>query len=169
MTYQPGDFFLEDGKGFVSTVIRLGENIYERDQYCWATHAGLIVSPEGETIEAEGNGVIRSSIDAHIASHMRFQVVNSGLDARGRELAVEVANQWVGVSYGYITILSITFDMLSPDFFWRIRSPHSLICSELVMRALYHGGAQSPRIDFGMVKPSDLARQWQVPPPKDTP
>lgn len=168
MTYNPGDFFLEDGKGLVSSIIRLGEKIYQHDSFCWATHAGLIVSSAGDTVEAEGNGVIRSSIETHIKSGMRFQVVDSGLDPRGRELAVEVAERWVGVTYGYVTILSIGIDMLSPDFFWRIRSPHSLICSELVMRALYHGGAESPRIDFGMVKPSDLARQWQVPPPKET-
>ena len=93
MTYNPGDFFLEDGKGLVSSIIRIGEKIYQHDSFCWATHAGLIVSSAGDTVEAEGNGVIRSSIETHIKSGMRFQVVDSGLDPRGRELAVEVAER----------------------------------------------------------------------------
>jgi len=167
--YNPGDFFLEDGSGFVSGAIKVGERIYQNDAFCWASHAGMIVSSTGDTVEAEARGVRTNSLSAHIAAGMRFQVVNSGLDPRGRELAVAQAKSFIGTPYGYFTDLSIAIDMLDPDFIWRFRSPRTLICSELVARCLYHGGWDCPKIDFGTVKPSDLARAFQVPEPrKDT-
>lgn len=154
---KPGDILLVESSGFLPWLIRLGERIHRRGPSCRWSHVAVIVSAEGDTIEAQASGVLVSNV----AHHPVCQVVDTGLSDQDRAQAAAFAVSCLGVRYGYLTILSIALDLLSPDFI-TLRSPRTLICSELAARALEHGGWVSPELDTSRVMPSDLAH-WLAP------
>ena len=163
---QPGDFFLTHGSGFLPALIDFGEWLQRAGPDRWATHAGLLdhfdeTRNDWATIEATGSGVEQCWLSSHGEADVNYRVVDSHLDARGRTLAVAQAHDWLGVAYGFVTFASIAVDILTPSPLM-VRSKRTLICSELVARALYHGGWDCPALDFGRVTPADLAKWFRV-------
>ena len=66
--YAPGDFILTHSSGLFGRLIRLGESLRywgEDAKYARWNHAALIVSVEGDLIEALSTGVIRSPISRY--------------------------------------------------------------------------------------------------------
>jgi hypothetical protein len=149
---KPGDILLVQSNGALPRLIRLGERLRRKGPWCQWSHIAVIVSPEGDTIEAQARGVVRSQVSAHPVR----QVADFGLTDAQRAAAVAFAESCVGVKYGYLTILSIALDIFTPHL-PRFRAGRTLICSELGARALEHGGWICPLLDTGTVEPSDLA------------
>lgn len=149
---KPGDILLVQSDGVLPKLIRLGERLRRKGPWCKWSHIAVIVTANGDTIEAQARGVVRS----HVLEHPVRQVVDFGLTDAERARAVAFAESCVGDAYGYLTIASIVLDIFTP-FLPRFRSPRTLICSELGARVLEHGGWICPLLDTGSVEPSDLA------------
>lgn len=147
---QAGDLILVRTSGFLARIIRLGEWLHRRGRSCRWNHAAVAVSPT-EVVEATGRGVARRPL-----RYTDFHVVPSRMSGEDRGQVVTFATSCVGVRYGYVTILSIALDLLTPAF-WSFRSSRTLICSELAARAWEHGGHVWPELDCARIMPSDLA------------
>ena len=156
---QAGDFLLVRSPGVIPRLIGLGELLRDGKPWDYWTHAAFIVNDSGATIEAQAKGIVPSRVSAHPDS----LVVPSGLSSEGRENAVRFAESCLGDHYGYLTILSIAADLITPRALI-LRSPRTLICSEFVARCLEHGGWISPELDAGRVKPSNLAKWFDATP-----
>src|SRR5208283_1174397 len=95
--YQPGDFILTHGKAFFSKLIRFGQGLrfHGKDRkYIWWNHAAMIVSPEGELVEALGVGVRKRNISVYKDTEYYIVHLGSGLaDVRDRDQAVKFA-EW---------------------------------------------------------------------------
>ena len=63
--FEPGDFILTKRSGILSLLIRTGQLIRFKGKYAKWTHAALIVSKDGNVIEASGNGVARSHLSEY--------------------------------------------------------------------------------------------------------
>ncbi len=109
--------------------------------------------PDGTLIEALAHGVVRGTLDAY-PDH---QIVS--YPCANPELAYKFVESCLGDKYGYLTDLSIGLDLLTPKFI-HFKSGKTLICSELVARALEHVGWISPKLDTSHVMPSDLAEYF---------
>lgn len=149
---KPGDILLVRSTGLIPRLIRLGEAMRRKGPWAYWSHIAVIVSADGATIEAQAKGVVAS----HISAHPDCAVIDTGLSDPDRAQAVTFAYSCHGDRYGYLTILSIVLDLLTPNVL-SFRSPKTLICSELGARALEHGGWVSPLLDTSTVMPSDLA------------
>ena len=148
-----GDFLLVHSTGVFPWLIRVGERLHFKGKGSQWSHAALIVSDDGKTIEAQARGVVASTVSAHSVC----QVVDSGLSDAGRQQVCRFAASCLGDEYGYLTLASIVLDLLTPSFL-TFRRPKTLICSELVARSLEHGGWICPDLDTSQVMPSDLCR-----------
>ena len=149
---KPGDILLVHSTGLIPRLIHLGELLHRRGPATHWTHVAVIVSADGDTVEAQSHGVVAS----HVSAHPDSQVVDVGLSDVDRAQAVAFARSCLGDRYGYLTIASIVVDLLTPKAL-TFRSPRTLICSELGARALEHGGWVCPELDTSWVMPSDLA------------
>lgn len=149
----PGDIVLVRSPGILARLIRIGERLRRRGKWCYWNHVGIITSTDGDTIEAWGRGMVR----ANLRDHADYKVVSSGLGEIDRLQAVSFAESTLGRWYGFLTILSIAVDLVTPDWV-TFRSPNTFICSELVARCMEHGGWISPIVDTSQVMPSDIAR-----------
>jgi hypothetical protein len=63
--FDPGDFILTKRSGILSSLIRTGQLIRFKGKYGKWTHAALIVSKDGDLIEASGKGVVRSHLSQY--------------------------------------------------------------------------------------------------------
>jgi len=48
----PGDGFIVDTENLYSKIIKIGQRWTDKNENCWGTHGGFIVSPNGATMEA---------------------------------------------------------------------------------------------------------------------
>ena len=150
---KPGDIMLTHSSGLVGWAIRTGERIRDPRKAARWNHAGVIIDTYGATVEALGSGVKFSSVQMH----PKHVIIDTGMSDADRAQVVAWARYAVGKPYGYLTILSIALDLLTPSAF-HFRSGRTLICSELAAKALEHGGWICPKIDTSHVMPSELAK-----------
>ena len=158
MPYTPGDIVLCHGPGWISRLIRFGERMRDPASDSQWNHAAIISDEDGTIIEAVGKGVRKGSL-ADYPDHI---IIPSRLSAQDTAQALAFAESCVGIEYGYLTDVSIGISLLVP---WSVhfQSRDTLICSELVARALEHGGWICPKLDTSHVMPSDLAK-WLLHP-----
>ena len=62
---EPGDFIPTKRSGILGFLIRTGQMIRFKGKYAKWTHAALIVSKDGDIIEASGKGVARSHLSEY--------------------------------------------------------------------------------------------------------
>jgi hypothetical protein len=172
-TYTPGDFILTHSAGFTGALIRFGESLRFRGadaKYAHWSHAALIVSEDGDLIEAVGKGILCTPI-SHYKSAERYLVHLSDEVAspHDREQAVNFARYWLKVRprYGYLTAISIAISLVT-----RCRIVFGFdgqfICSGLVASALERTGtifAHNP----ANLTPADLAMHFNFSAPPGTP
>ncbi|WP_426564800.1 hypothetical protein ACPPVT_01515 [Angustibacter sp. McL0619] len=164
--WAPGDFLLTRGHGPVSRMIRFGERlrIHGDDRhYAWFNHAALVVSTDGDLVEALGRGVVRSHADKYLAKD--YVVVRTHAAQHDVRQVLAFAD-WVveqRAKYGFLTLLSLAMTMLTGSkltFFVDGR----YICSGFVARAMERTGTLFDR-DPVHITPADLAKCYGACPP----
>lgn len=156
--YNPGDFILTNTHTLFSKFIQLAQRIRFRGKTYNLTnwsHAALIVSDDGEIIQAEIKGVERSSIDSILNHEYQLFKIDDVANEEDRVQMVKFANGLVGEKYGILTVLSIAFNVLfGANFIFGLGS--QVVCSGLVAEALLRTSANIPR-PASHVLPAELA------------
>lgn len=147
---QPGDIGVCHGTGIVDRVIEFGERLHGAGRDAKWSHAFVVVSAQGDTIEAQAFGVVRSTVASH-GPDVRIFDCPAGVD---RQKVVATANKMLGVEYGYWDDLLLGIDCLTH---WTLHERgDSVICSELAAMCLVAGGWKSP-LPPALTMPSDIA------------
>lgn len=160
--YEPGDFILTHGNGFFSRLIRFGQKIRfhgQNKKYAWWNHTAIIVSKDGDLIEALNAGVIRTKISRYRETEYHLIHLEGSLaDWHDREQAVKFAEWSLNQRYGWIIIVSIALSLLTGGKFTFGFDGQS-ICSGLVARALERTNAIFNRTP-SHIMPADLAKYF---------
>ena len=171
--YEPGDFILTHRRDLVSELIRVGQRMRFRGsnrKYAYWSHAAVIVSAQGHLVEAEGRGVIRSTLEKYRA--VEYTLVSLGptlASPHDREQVVAFANWCVGQKYNYLTVAALALSLvLGVGAKLSIGYDGEAICSGLVARALERTSVIFDR-EAAHIMPADLARYFRVEPqPRST-
>jgi hypothetical protein len=158
--YRRADIVLCHSVGIVPWLIRVFQRLrYRKGDAPFWSHAAMLVAPHPDgdgdwlVVEATARGVQF----AYLSSLGEHEVLDAGLDARGRELAAAYAELTLGAHYGFLTIASIVVNLLTPVIL-QVTRPGTFICSGLVGHSLEHGGYSFPvRWETDEVMPADLA------------
>ena len=148
-----GDFFLHSGSDRLSRLIRFGTRSH------WS-HAGLIISDFGLTVEALAGGVTQGRLEWYDPANIR--AVDTGMDDEQRRDAVSYARGMIGHPYSRSLIVDAAWAIASRSrFFFAVDG--GVDCSALVAKALEHGG-MALGMDADRYTPADLAALFQVTP-----
>ncbi|HZU71790.1 MAG TPA: hypothetical protein VE990_03370 [Acidimicrobiales bacterium] len=164
--WRPGDFLLTHRQALLSRFIRVCQRRMlsgEDKEFAFWSHAALVVSTEGELIEAVHRGVQRVSASEY--RDVEYRVVHVDADDHDRAEAVAFA-EWAAAShqrFGHLTMVSILFTVATGSRL-SFELDGTEICSGLVARAEERTGAIFDR-DPTHVMPADLARYYDVRPP----
>jgi len=164
--FEPGDFILTHGKSFISWAIRWGQKLryHGNDKkYTWWNHAAMIVTKEGELVEALGVGVRRSHISKYAKTDYHLIKLGSAAKDIDRDQVVGFANWCLDERYGFVTIISIVMSLVIGGKF-NFGFDGQQICSGLVARALERTWLIFDRTP-SHVMPADLAKYFNVQPP----
>lgn len=166
---RPGDFILTHGNEWTSKMIRFGESLRYHGadrKYTYWNHAAMIVDEDGTIVEALGSGVQKRNIGVYTPTERTLVRIEASEEDR-REVA-DFALWTVGQSYGFLTIISIAYTLLTGGKF-SFSIDGQEICSGLVARSLERTTLIFPH-DPAHIMPADLAKMFQVdPPPPGTP
>jgi uncharacterized protein YycO len=167
--FLPGDFILTHGSAWTSRLIRFGQAVRfvgDDRKYARWNHAAMIVSANGNLIEALGGGVEETNLAKYEGTE--YHLVRVMASSEDRDEVVAFAQWCRGQPYGYITIVSIGLSLLTGAKFTFGFDGQS-ICSGLVARALERTRAIFNRTP-SHIMPADLAKFFQVePPPPESP
>lgn len=165
-TYQPGDIGLErasnaDGSppSAVSQLIMAGERSrYGQGPFSLWSHSFLIVSTDGQIVEANEGGIEEKNIREY--ADRDLVIIDTKASPEQRRLAVEFAQSRVGAGYGVLDFVSLAFQSI---FGWELSlsDNEQMICSELVSRATEKYIPTYPLPPQSMM-PADLAHYWGV-------
>lgn len=166
MLYTPGDILLVDsyvGQGsIVANLIRAGERAtYGNTDYTRWTHAALIVSEDGDLVEALSVGVRRTNISKYAG--MDILVVSPPIPADDprRAYAVRFALSQVGEDYDYLDFVGLAFNAVG-GLSLSLHTDHRFICSGLVARATESYTEDGYNYVTEQMKPADLAYAWRA-------
>lgn len=135
----------------------------------WATrssvnHAILCVDDDGSCVEAKPKGVCRTTAAAYPGAIWS----NEALSPANVEAIAAYGIAHLGARYGWLTIAAITLELahIHPRWLLRLlRSPGSLICSELVGHAYAAAGINlDPDEDPDRIRPDELLAAMTVTP-----
>lgn len=167
MAYQLGDILLvDDWSGptdWLGSLIRDGERARGDSDDVW-THSALIVSEDGDIVEALAQGVRRTHISKY--AHVQTEILPLGVPADDprRAFAIRYALAQQGDGYGYVDFISLAFSVLFSNRWSTHRDGHP-ICSEICARGTEsvtdHGYHYAPE----RVMPGDLERTLKNLPP----
>jgi hypothetical protein len=158
VTPKPGDLIFCHSTGIMGRIIRLGERIRFRKGVQW-NHVALVdrMMEDGDflVIQAEAKGVTKDKRLSTIAPGGRYQVVRLPVGV-SRQKVLDFAHEQVGSRYGWLTILSIAIDILTPFWVPSFRTRNSWICSAVSAEALRAGGWIHQWPDVYLVTPTML-------------
>ena len=158
--FEAGDFILAKSRGLVAWLIRTGQLIRFRGKFAKWTHAALIVSKEGDLIEARGRGVVRSHLSQYKKNEYHLIRLGEMADENDRQKMVNFAEWCLRYEYGHLTILCISFCLITGSKFL-FGMDNRIICSALVARAL-----ERTRLIFdknpSFIMPADLAKYFKI-------
>ena len=158
--FEPGDFILTKSTRMVGWLIRTGQLFRFKGKHAKWTHAALIVSKEGDLIEACGGGVIRSHISQYKKKEYHLIRLGEMADEKDRQKMVNFAEWCLRYDYGHLTIISISLCLITG---WKFLfgMDNRIICSALVARAL-----ERTRVIFdknpSFIMPADLAKYFRI-------
>lgn len=152
----PGDLVLAHSKDLFGKLIRVAEALHWKPGRKW-NHAAIVVENGVNGIEVVqmSRSCVRIPLaDVAPGGTTEFRSCPEGVNAAE---AVAYAEAQIGTEYGFLTIVSIAFNLLTPQFL-RVdfRRPGTLICSALVARAYEHGNWTCPFDPF-QISPAQLA------------
>jgi len=150
----PGDIIFAHSDGWMAKCIRFAERLRWRKGSYW-NHACVIsrVDQDGTAyvIQAELKGVSEARLDS-----IGDYVVVEPPHGVNRNKVLAFTKMQVGSKYGILSILSIVFDIISPDWFPSLRMPNTWICSAVTGEALRYGGWLHDWNDIYCTTPSQL-------------
>lgn len=170
--WQPGDFVLSRAHGINHYIIKFGQRLRIRGAdkcYVGYTHAALVVSAEGDLVEAVGAGVRTSSLESYAANKEIYRIVRIQGSAEDRKQVIDFAISKVNAKapYGFLTNLSIAWWAFTGSRF-TFFIDGSFTCSGLVAAAL-----EKTSVTFATnaarVMPAQLAIYFKAPPPLPDP
>jgi hypothetical protein len=170
-TAEPGDFVLSFARGhFKHLLIKWvqGARIRpEHRRYAAYTHAALVVSADGDLVEAFGAGLRISHLDDLAARPHRVVRITASPEARERAAGVALHAFARNARYNAMAIVSTA---LSSATGWRVglTVPGTHTCSGLVADALLAVGAIYD-VDASLVTPAQLALHFGAPEPPEEP
>lgn len=153
---QPGDFILVHQTGFFDKLIQFGQSLrFPKSESQW-NHVALVVSPDGDLIEAATEGVKQ----AHISKYTQdeYKLVTVDLSPEDRLEACAFARSCINDGYNWAAFLSSAFCCLFGLNF-QFGFSGEMICSGLVAKSLEHGGKILLR-DADHCTPADLAEMF---------
>jgi hypothetical protein len=159
-----GDFILTHSSGIFGRLIRLGESIrfWGSDRiFAHWSHAAIFINDLGDIIEALGGGVQQRNISVYDATEYVVVHLPPTTARRDREQAVEFANFCLNDKYGWLTIGSIAFCLLTTAKI-SVGINGQQICSGLVARCCERIGEIFPEGDPWQLMPADLAKHFDV-------
>jgi uncharacterized protein YycO len=162
-SYKPGDFILCHATAPISRLIELGERLRFgwRSPYAYWSHAALIISAEGQIVEANAEGIQQKSLAEYVGTGFCLvNVPDAIMSAEDRAEAVAFAQSCIGEPYGYLTAVSIGLSVLT-GLRMSFGFDGQEVCSGLVARALERSAIIFPR-DPSHLTPGDLAQYFQV-------
>jgi len=150
-----GDIGFAHSDGLMGRAIRFGERIRWGEKPSHWNHAFVvdrIVDGVAYVIQAEPSGVTN---DKTIDSVGEYVLVDASAKVNV-DAVLKFARQEVGSRYGWLSIISIIFDIATPSWFVSTRRRNTWICSALVGEALRAGGFISRWPDVHCVTPAQL-------------
>lgn len=163
-TIDPGDILLTRANTTLSWFIRFGQALKfgKQRQYAHWSHAALIVSPNGDLIEAHSKGIRHANIKEYQHKGTEYVHVPVQMDEHDRAQVLAFAESQVGKWYAFATFASLILNLLTPRrIFFGIDNTE--ICSTFVARALERAGYVFPHSPAAIV-PADLALYFRVDP-----
>lgn len=162
--YQPGDFILTRGDTWYAAAIRFGQALTGTDKrYCRVNHAALIVSGDGDILEALANGITPGNLSKYhdndyIVVRLKPEVTNDW----ARINMMRFANHAKNSKYDWIDIFSICLTVLTAGRFKiMFGTANRMICSAFVATALLRTGFVFEK-DANHIMPSDLAEIFEA-------
>ena len=162
---QPGDIGFSHSNGFFGKCIRFGERIRWGEKPSHWNHAFIVdrIVQEGSladgtlqfktyVIQAEPSGVTNDKLIETVGSYTLVEPHPN----HDRKAILAFARSQVGSRYGFFTIVSVMFDILSPNWFPSFRRPSTWICSAVTAEALRFGGWLHNWKDIYTVTPAQL-------------
>ncbi|HKV87046.1 MAG TPA: hypothetical protein VJT78_03525 [Candidatus Dormibacteraeota bacterium] len=159
--FTPGDFVLAHRHHVIARLISLAQKrrFHGRDVvFAHWSHAAVVVAPNGDLVEAESMGVVRSPISKYHESEYHLIRLGPDFIEAGRSRTVAYAEGQVGQGFGYLAIVGAMLYLLFGWHLRLVRRNHE-ICSGLVVRALQAGG-QLRELDPVLTLPADLAKRF---------
>jgi len=154
VTPVPGTLVFAHSNGLMGRVIRFGERLRWRGGHFY-NHVAIVDRIEdgvAYVIQAEARGV---TDDKALHTVGRYTLVDMPRHVDVED-ALHFAREQVGSSYGWLTILSIAIDIVTPFWFVAFRRGNSWICSALVGESLRAGGWVRNFADVYCVTPAQL-------------
>jgi len=159
--YVPGDFILVSTKGILAKCIRLGQFIRYHGKmkpFSHWNHAAMIIDEDGTIVEAVGRGVVTSHISEY--KDVEYYYVSTKLNKQSRDQAVAACKSFLKDKYGWLTIMSIAFELLI-GIKMQFTNSNTMICSAVVGQSLWAGGVIFDSNPYQMM-PADLAAAFNI-------
>lgn len=155
-TLQIGDAILADTQGAYGRLIQFGQRLHWGKHSKWH-HAAIVVKidPDGQVwvVQMARRGELVKIEDVAPGRPLKVIPCPKGVN---REEAVAYAMTLIGIKYGILTIVSIAFNLFTPDpIRFDIRHDGTLICSAAVARSWEHG-SWNCKVDPFQVTPAQL-------------
>ena len=163
--WQVGDLLLTHNEGFFPKIIRFGQRLrYRGDNagYAWYNHVAVVVSPDGDLIEALSNGIVKTN--ARRYDNEFYSYVDVGLSESDRTKVGQYAHRVADLNtkYGWTQIVAISLSLLTGSRIqFGIQGQN--ICSGFAAESLRGGGYWFERkgiASSAMVTPADLAHAF---------
>jgi len=163
---QPGDIGFAHSNGFFGKAIRFGERIRWGEKPSEWNHAFIVDRVElvGSVdegfrheiyiIQAEPSGVTNDKLIQSVGS---YTLIEPTPDLPRADI-LKFARAQVGSHYGFMTIVFVALDIISPNWFPSFRRRGTWICSALVAESLRYAGWLEAWGDIYTVTPAQL---WQ--------
>lgn len=150
-TLVPGDVVFAHSNGIMGRAIRFAEKLRWSRGSHW-NHVAVISRIEdgvAYVIQADLRGVNEARLD----TIGEFTVVETSVNPAE---VLEFMESQLGSGYGIGSIVSIVFDIISPNWFPEFRRDNTWICSALVAEALRYAGWLHPWGSIYTVTPAQL-------------
>lgn len=141
MLYTPGDYccvYERKNKSFFGRIINEEIRAFTKSNF---SHCFIIVSEDGDIVEAEPFGARLANISEYAGDQLVFS--NTSLSLQQRDLIMESARSYIGVPYNFLDIAYLGLALKGVQWNWMLsevlESKH-MICSQLVAQCGFDAG-----------------------------
>ena len=163
MELHKGDVFVVYGTSWVSSLIRWSEKLWSQDNKAKASHAGIIISEDGTTLEALYNGIRLYNIYDYKDKVVIYR--HTDMDLFKFLKGFDVVKHHEKAVYPYWRFIMHSIPILSKISLIKIP-----VCSELVAEFLYKAFCNDKKVDDLMMRyqnyfgwtPDELEDDWII-------